>query len=87
MTSSCGPFSLAIKSLYEKGLKAMFALLSSINKSRNAPPKLFLELLDKMVIPILLYNSEIWGAFMFRTKHIFNNAAECIFQIKLLTNT
>ena len=63
----------------------MFSLLSSINKSRNAPPKLLLELFDKMVMPILLYNSEIWDAFIFPNKHIFNNPSESIFEINLLT--
>ena len=73
MISSCGSFPLAIKSLYKKGLKAMFALMSSVHKSRNALPELLLELFDQMVTPILLCNSEICGAFTFPNKHIFNN--------------
>ena len=36
-------------------------------------------------MPILLYNSEIWGAFIIPNKHIFKNATESIFEVKLLT--
>ena len=60
MISSCGSFSLAMRTQYKKGIKAMFALLSSINRTKNASPKLLLNLFDKMVVPIILYNSEIW---------------------------
>ena len=62
----------------------MLALLSSVHKSRNAPPRLLLELFEKMVMPILLYNSNIWGVVIFPNKHIFNNATESIYDIKLL---
>ena len=36
-------------------------------------------------LPILLYNSEIWDAFIFPNNYMFNNATESIFEIKLLT--
>ena len=48
-------------------------------------PNCCLSCLTKMIMPILLYNSEIWGAFIFPNKHIFNNATESIFEIKLVT--
>ena len=54
MISSCGSFSSAMRTQYKKGIKAMFALLSSINRTKNASPKLLLNLFDKMVVPILV---------------------------------
>ena len=55
MISSCGSFSLAMRTQYKKGIKAIFALLSSINMTKNASPILLLNLFDKMVVPIILY--------------------------------
>ena len=56
MISSCGSFSSAMRTHYKEGIKAILALLSSINKTKNASPKLLLNLFDKMVVPIILHN-------------------------------
>ena len=53
MISSCGSFSIAMRTQYKKGIKAMFALLSSINRTNNASPKLLLNLFEKMVVPVI----------------------------------
>ena len=50
----------------------MFALLSSVNKSRNAPLKLLLELFDKMIMPILLYNIVKFGEHSYFPTNIFS---------------
>ena len=47
--------------LYEKALKALYSLLSSINKFSACDVKLLLQLYDKMIAPILLYGCEVWG--------------------------
>ena len=82
MISSCGSFSLAMRTQYKKGIKAMFALLSSINRTKNASPKLLLNLFDKMVVPIILYNSEIWGAYLFRNKQMLCENNDFLFDLK-----
>ena len=71
-----------MRTQYEKAIKAIFALLSSINKTKNASPKLLLNLFDKMVVPIILYNSEIWGAYLFRNKQILCENNEFLFDLK-----
>ena len=66
-----------------KGIKAlMFALLSSINRTKNASPRLLLNLFDKMVVPIIFYISEIWGAYLFRNKQILCENNESLFDLK-----
>ena len=47
-----GNFTKAIKSLYDKGSKAMFFLLIT---------DLQLHLFDKVVTPVILYGCEVWG--------------------------
>ena len=82
LISSCGSFSSAMRKQYKKGIKAMFALLSSINRTKNTSPKLLLNLFDKMVVPIILYNSEIWGGYLFRNKQILHENNEFLFDLK-----
>ena len=82
MISSSGLFSLAMRTQYKKGIKAMFALPSSINWTKNASPKLLLNLFGKMVVPIILYNREIWGAYLFRNKQILCENNEFLFDLK-----
>ena len=53
-------FNYAMRSLKQQSLKAMFLIL---NKSRNCHIPLDCQFIafDHMVIPILLYGSEVWG--------------------------
>ena len=55
-----GSFTLAKKSIAEQANKALFSLL---RKARNLdlPYDIQLDLFNKMIKPILLYGSEIWG--------------------------
>ena len=50
--------------LHKKALTAMFSILKCINKYHAGNIKILLELLDKMVIPIALYNGEVWGSML-----------------------
>ena len=56
-----GSMVTAYKALRDKALGAMFSLIRNINKHRTVSPSLLFELFDKLVAPIVLYNSEVWG--------------------------
>ena len=51
--------------LHDKSIKALNGLLQRIYKFKSCDPKVMLELFDKMILPIALYNSEIWGTMCF----------------------
>ena len=53
-------FNVAKQSLYQKGCRAMFALLKWI-KSLSLPPDIALKLFDTLVKPDVLYGAEVWG--------------------------
>ena len=55
-----GSFSFNIKQQHLKATKAMYSLLQKC-KSNNLPIDCQFELFDKIIMPILLYGSEIWG--------------------------
>jgi hypothetical protein len=55
-----GNFNKAIKKQAEKATKAMFEVLKR-GRTHNLSIECQLELFNKMVKPILLYGSEIWG--------------------------
>ena len=40
------------------------------------------NLFDKMVVPIILYNSEIWGTYLLRNKQILCENNEFLFDLK-----
>ena len=61
MITACCSFSSAMKMLYKKGFKAMFCLLNNVNKTKQLPVKILLD--------VLLYNCEIWGASLLRKKN------------------
>ena len=50
--------------LNKKALAAMFTILKTVNKYYAGNVRILLELFDKMVVPIALYNSEIWGSIL-----------------------
>ena len=51
--------------LHDKASKAMYGLIQKLYKFKSCDPKVMLEVFDKMVMPIALYNSEIWGTMCF----------------------
>jgi hypothetical protein len=55
-----GNFNKTIKKQAEKAIKAMFEVLKR-GRTHNLSIECQLELSNKMVKPILLYGSEIWG--------------------------
>ena len=57
-----GNFSSAVKALHDQALKAYHNLLS-LFENINLSIKIKLSLFDAMVSPILLYGSEVWGAY------------------------
>jgi hypothetical protein len=50
------------KELTEKVLHGMFAVRKKVN-FHNIKPKLAIKIFDSIISPILLHNSEVWGAF------------------------
>ena len=59
--SESGSLNLAAKTLSDKARSAMFALLKNLYKHKVCSIQLLLEFFDKMVAPVALYNSEVWG--------------------------
>ena len=69
---SNGSFKLAVSALAEKALKAYFKVKTTIGL--NVSCKLLEKLFDRLVLPILLYGSEIWGAtFYFKDSDPFEH--------------
>ena len=60
-----GSLNEAGKVLHDKAVKAMYGLLQKVHKHKTCSPKILLELFDKMIIPIAMYNSEVWGTACF----------------------
>ena len=65
---SIGNFTKAIDRLYIKANRAYFAIKSKINFYTGANVNTLCKLFDSMVKPILLYGSEIWGVFTWRSR-------------------
>ena len=56
-----GKFKIAQKQLSEKALHALFKIRKNVNFHQLAP-KTAMKIFDAIVSPILLHNSEVWGA-------------------------
>ena len=56
-----GSLNLAAKTLCDKARNAMYALLKNLYKHKACNVFTLIELFDKMVAPIALYNAEVWG--------------------------
>ena len=52
--------------LKNKALRALFAYTNVLNTHNGASVDVQLHLFDSLVKPILLYGSEVWGAYIFR---------------------
>ncbi len=59
-----GSFKQARFALHKKACRAFFSILSDINPQSGVKPCVIQKLFRSLVEPILLYNSEVWGAFM-----------------------
>jgi hypothetical protein len=59
-----GSFKGNLINLHKKACGAMFSLLKCINKHYAGNIKILLNLFDRMIVPIMLYNSEIWGGIL-----------------------
>lgn len=53
-------FQKAIKKQVDQGRRAMFGLIAKCKKL-NLPIDIQIELFDQLVLPVLLYGSEVWG--------------------------
>ena len=57
-----GKFTLAVKQLADKAHLAMNSTRKKLDICK-LPPNLAVKIFDSIISPILLYNSEVWGAF------------------------
>jgi hypothetical protein len=64
-----GNFTLALKQLSEKALHTLYSMRRRFN-IHQLNPKSAIKIFDQIISPILLYNSEVWGAYI---KNDFNN--------------
>ena len=55
-----GSFNANIEDLEQKGNRALFSLIKKARRE-NLPLDIQFELFDRMVAPVILYGSEIWG--------------------------
>jgi len=56
-----GSLQTATETLTEQAQKALFTFRKYLRRFANISPDHVLELFDKLIKPILLYGSEIWG--------------------------
>ena len=59
--TSGGSFAEAQATLSGQAQKAIFSMKKYLNKFVNVTPSHYLQLFDKLVAPILIYASEVWG--------------------------
>ena len=57
-----GKFTLAVKQVADKAHHAMNSTRKKLDICK-LPPNLAVKIFDSIISPILLYNSEVWGAF------------------------
>ena len=60
-----GNLSFSVKTLSEQALKASHSLLSVFDRV-HLDIRTKLSLFDSMIVPILLYGSEIWGVYVYK---------------------
>ena len=51
--------------LHKKAIKALHGLIQKVYKYKSCDPKIMLDLFDRMILPVAMYNSEIWGTMCF----------------------
>ena len=56
-----GSFKVASEALNDKAIGAMFSLLRNIYKHTATSIDIMINLYDKMILPISIYNCEVWG--------------------------
>ena len=63
----------------------MFCLLNNVNKTKQLLVKMLLDLFDKMISPVILYNCEIWCASLLKSKNSSEqNLVENLFHLQCL---
>ena len=65
-----GKFSSTQKYLYDKASRALFKLRKTTNKIPDLSVRAQIKLFDSVIKPVLLYGSEVWGAYMYNQKGV-----------------
>ena len=68
-----GNFTLAQKQLSEKASHALGSIRKHLNL-HHLNPKLAIKIFESIVSPILLYNSEVWGAYLKNDQKRWDNS-------------
>ena len=63
--SKNGQVNEASRILQSKAVQATYRLLRKLNKHKSSNPKILMNLFDRMILPIILYNCDIWGTMCF----------------------
>ena len=77
-----GSFKVAEKALNDKARGAMYSILRNIYKHQAVNVDIMIDIFDKMIMPIALYNCEVWGTNMLPQKPSSNNFFDRKFLIK-----
>lgn len=72
-----GKFNSTVKYLYNKACKAFFLLKAKYKILPNLSIQTQVKLFDTMIVPILLYGSEVWGAYLTTPNNFLNFMANC----------
>lgn len=72
MLTPSGKFTATVKYLYDKACKAFFILKSKYKMFPCLSIKTQVKLFDTMIVPILLYGSEVWGAYLIKSHTVQN---------------
>ena len=59
--SSSGSFNACMQSLSESGRRGLFSLKQYFHRNPEVTPRLQIQLFNTMILPILMYCSEVWG--------------------------
>ena len=74
-----GSFNSCFKYLSDKASRALFTIRSSMRELPGLPVRTYIKIFDTMVMPILLYGSEVWGPYLYKINKntqietLFNN--------------
>ena len=81
MLTPSGKFKSTVKYLYDKACKAFFLLKLKYKLLPYLSVKTKIKLFDTMIVPILLYGSEVWGAYLVNSPNskekILNYMKDC----------
>ena len=77
MLTPSGKFTSSIKYKYDKACKAFFLIRSKYKMLSGLSVNTQVKMFDTMVVPILLYGSEVWGAYLVTPHRLIYYLQDC----------